>query len=200
MLFQSSLNLDSLEIEVKGCILGALMEHSGWWVSELPWRGQGQPHLDRGTGVCLHSAPKGWPVICTSVTSVCCLRPLHVEPRGFVMPVRANTAFMVDKSMAKIWYKCLAIFGQIGAWVLGNTKCGNVRRFRCSSVETASCDEWDLRSGVWVPVLVFPVYLITVSKCSKLGSTGVNDVLLRPHRFKMQCMVLARTEDCPTSS
>lgn len=62
-------------------------------------------------------------------------------------------------------------------------------------METASCDEWDPRSGVWVPVLVFPVYLIIVSKCSKLGSTGVNYVLLLPHRFKMLCLVLARTAD-----
>ena len=79
--------------------------------------------------------------------------------------------------------------------MLGNTKCGQVRRFRCSSVETASCDEWDLRSGVWVPVLVFPVYLVMVSKCSKLGSTGMNSVLLLPHHFKMQCVVSARTAD-----
>lgn len=50
------------------------------------------------------------------------------------------------------------------------------------------------------PVLVCLMYLIRVSECSKLGSTGGHYVLFLPHHFKMQYMVLARTADLSASS
>lgn len=142
---------------------------------------------------------KWWPVLCMTVTTICCLWLLDLATHSFVMPVWASAAFMVGKAMVKVLCECLVIFEQIGAWGFGNSKMYTLV-WEGHEVKVTWPEQPSLMNGnsivfYGMPVLVFLMCLIIMSKYHKLVSSGMYYMPFPPHHFKMQYIVLARTAD-----